>query len=274
MWTQEILTVPPESTAQKLLHRLKEGITTYFIRYGDSDLKMLEDLGHSSKTQTNCPELRRELRECLKYYRDKRVMFAPGVGLDTARYDAKKPDGAPNFRHYPALDNIGRKFLPKYIKSTDLFENCHALTIKFIYHPEWFVYYFDYIRKRNPIFLGGKTLCESKQVLRILGCRDKMPFKDKQCYTQLDQKWPEIKAATKDHDTIVCVLSSTAKAISLRLLDMGWEGYLVEPGSIAPALQAPAKELFARGDCRGWIKHLLTPELRDFYHGYRPKAID
>ena len=74
MWTQEILTVPPESTAQKLLHRLKNGITTYLIRYGDSDLKMLEDLGHSSKTQTNCPKLRRELRECLKYYRDRQFI--------------------------------------------------------------------------------------------------------------------------------------------------------------------------------------------------------
>lgn len=272
MWNREILTVPPESTAQKLLHRLKTDQTTYFIRYGDSDLKMLEDLGHSSKTQTNCPELRRELRECLKYYRDERVLFAPGVGLDTARYDNKKPKGAPSFRHYPALDNIGRKFLPKYIKADNLFENCHALTIKFIYHPEWFLYYFEQVRRRNPIFLGGKTLCESKRVLRVLGCRARMPFRDKQCYTQLEKKWPDIKVAAKTYDTIVCVLSSTGKAIARRLLEIGWEGHFVEPGSIAPALQAPAKDLFTRGDSRGWIKHLFTPKLRDLYNEYRPEA--
>jgi hypothetical protein len=272
MWSQDVLTVPPELTAQNLLRRLEDGTTTYFIRYGDSDLKMLEDLGHSSKTQTNCPKLRRELRECLKYYRDRRVMFAPGVGLDTAKYDAIKPEGAPSFRHYPTLDNIGRKFLPQYIEASDLFENCHALTIKFIYHPKWFVRYFELIRQRNPIFLGGKTLCGSRRVLRVLGCRDRMPFRDKQCYAQLDKKWPEIKAAAQNHDTIVCVLSSTGKAIALRLLEMGWEGYFVEPGSIAPALQAPAAELFARGDSRGWIKHLFSTTLRDFYNDYRPKT--
>jgi len=272
MWTKEILTVAPEITSQRLLRRLQNGTTTYFLRYGDSDLKMLEDLGHSSKTQTNCLALRQELRDCLEYYQDKRVMFAPGVGLDTAKYDNKKPKGAPSFRHYPALDNIGRKFLPKYIKANKLFENCHALTIKFVYHPEWFVHYFDIVRQRNPIFLGGKILCDTKRVLRVLGCRDNMPFKNKQCYAQLERKWPNIEAAAKDHDTVVCVLSSTAKAIARRLLEIGWEGYFIEPGSIACALQAPAKELFARGDSRGWIKHLVTPELRDFYNDYRPKT--
>lgn len=272
MWTKEILTVPAGVTAQRLLERAKATITTYFLRYGDSDLKMLEDLNHSSKTQTNCPGLRDELRACLKYYRDKRVLFAPGVGLDTQEYDAIKPKGAPSFRHYPALDNIGRRNLPKYIRADDLFENCHALTIQFVYHPKRFIEYFEQIGKKVSVFLGGKTLCGSRRVLRVLGCKTYVPFKDKQCYVQLAQKWPEIKAVAKDHGAIVCALSSTGKVIAKRLLEMNWEGQFIEPGSIGPALQAPADELFARGDSRGWIKHLVTPELREFYNAYRPEA--
>ena len=248
---EKYLTKPASVTAEELMKRLLNMERTYLIRMGDSELRMLEDPNHQSKTQMNSPGLTKELREVVAI-KEKDFIVAPGVGLDNREFDDK-------LRHNPTLDAMGRGVLPRHC-DIRLFENCHALTCKFLWEPEWFMRYCDELRKHKPLFVAGRSLCDSELLREIFGVSQCIRFPDKMGYAKIEQKMPKIRGAAKSHKVIIEVIGSSGKAVGKRLWNEGWDGYYLDLGAIANALLGQ--------EVRGWMRTMVTPELLEKYKVY------
>ena len=261
---QEFLTSTADDTASSLFKRLQDRRRTYFVRFGDSEIRMLEDPNHTSKSHRNNPQLMKELRRAVAI-EDKDWLLAPGIGLDVKGY-------YPRLRHRPELDNMARRILPKF-RPLKIFPNCHALTIKFVYHPQWFLEYCEELRNQKPILIAGPSLCRDTRIKKIFGISDVIECNDKHSHILLNSKLLEKEISRKltKSNTIIVVLASAGKALALRLWDSGWNGYFLDPGSVVNALQDNIKMLQKHGISRGWIETLVTDKVMQPYREYHER---
>lgn len=257
--SQEFLTCSADTTAACLLERMRAGQRTYFVRFGDSEIRMLKDLGHSSKSHINSAGLRKELQEAVAID-DNDWILAPGIGLDVRGY-------YPRLRHRPELDNMAREILPKF-RPLKMFANCHALTIKFVYYPEWFIEFCEALQAQKPILIAGPALCRDKKVHTIFGISDTVECLDKNSYKVLDSLMPEIHRKLEAGGAAIVVLASAGKALALRLWRAKWPGYFLDPGSVINAIQDNIPALQQCGISRGWIETLVTDNVMRPYRRY------
>ena len=247
--------VSSEDTLDYLSNRLSKSEPTAYLRFGDGDIFLLHN--KSARNQGNSKKLSDEYKECFSL---------TGVGIlksipihsNLFGYDEGMKEG----EHFQS-DQIAKLLLAltyNYFVGCQIYSPV-ALHYALVYNKVQAKQFFSLLRNKEPLFVGGE-FNEPEIVKSLLGATDIITTPAKNAYTKIDSIYADIikklDERANEFDVVILSCGSTAKLLTLRLLNNNRNIFIFDLGSVI--------DVFHGRDSWAWVKQSgLTLEQLNYF---------
>ena len=218
-------------TVAALKQRVLGGKPFSYVRFGDADLLFMDDPEFKgNKRHSKSAPLSRELREAFAIKHDDWLIGCIGGGK------------AHNKSHQRAMDDLANRITG----GEETFYSAVGIMTAYMQRPDEFI---DFCKScfvdRSVAFVAGPGVAGSALVNKVLSVDATIKLTDRNAYRVLDDKYPAILDAAKQHAIMIVALGQAGRVLAKRLWHDHRDIQLIDIGSIVDAL--------ARRNLRSWI---------------------
>lgn len=226
-----------ENTILEIIDKL--GKRFAYLRFGDAELKMMEDFKGHPHTQWTSEEFKKELIESFE-------IDNPDYLIGNIAGMVKEPKAEAGLLAPFPEDEELKKITKKFYKDK-MFYSPIAFHYLYAFERELLDFVMKIIGKKTVALVGGEHL---KGIKNKIGVNTFIPTPSEQSFDTIDEWYPKVQLAAKRHDVLLIALAMTTNVVQKRLWEEKINVGTIDFGSVANAI------VNYKGDKHNWIKRV------------------